>query len=668
MRCRIAFAAAVIGALVTAAPAAAAIVTESQVQVTSPSGTYLFADELAPSMISGTGTSNGNASNHVDIKCFSGTHVSTLEKEVAVAANGTFTFEAPLREISGETCVLRAVDHLDVTDYPPGSPSAFEGPTLAIGERSEQHIEKGPNKGLQRDFYIYGSQLLGGFDYDSLGGCTIDDSYVYDANTFESHTLDYCNAWFNRQNGVPKTTGFAAPTRSELLVDGNEAYLPAGITSLGTFAEEASGFPSLSEHYSLDPVTGDLVIESTSQVVRCAPEPNVYPATAGSCSSFVPTGVQVFHRILQGHSGRVASVLQRFESTDGSSHELDLLENNEFRHEKTDGELDFPWTGLGPSPYTSVGQELPGAPSGPDSFFVKGSAAVADGSEEAAQGAVTYSNPPEGETIIGTTNNASRYSWVDLHYRRTVPAGGSTSLGFTYSNAFLLSELSSDAATAQASYRPSVAIGAPASGTSSAAAATTVSGTVSDANGVAALSVNGKAVPVAANGAWSASVPLTPGANTITATATNVFGNSAQAQISITYAPPAIVTALSLKGKPASTSRGVSFVVSCQAPAGQTCRGIAQLTSTERLRGHRVTGLSARARTRRVTVGRVAFAVAAGKSAKVLVRLNRTGRALLSRFHSLPLTLSVTLTNGPGGKSHTLARKKLLIKQHRKRH
>ena len=96
MRGRIALAATVVGALVFAAPAGAAIVTETQLHVSSPAGTYLINDELAPSTISGTGTSNGNASNHVDIKCFSGKNVSTLEKEVAVAANGTFTFEAPL--------------------------------------------------------------------------------------------------------------------------------------------------------------------------------------------------------------------------------------------------------------------------------------------------------------------------------------------------------------------------------------------------------------------------------------------------------------------------------------------------------------------------------------------------------------------------------------------
>jgi hypothetical protein len=676
MRCRIALALSIVGALVVAAPAGAAIITESRVHVTSPTGTYIVNDELVPSSqtISGTGTSNGNASNHVDIKCFFGKFSSMLKENVAVAADGTFTFSGPLGNIAQQTCVLRAVDHTDATDYPPGSPSMLEGPTLAVGERNERPVVSGPNAGKLRDFFVEAPQLLGDFNYDSMGGCTINFGYVYDAATFEQKTLEYCNAWFNTGNGpLEKTEGFTAPTRSELRVDGHDAYLAAGARYVGgggkPFGEDNSGFPLLSYSYSLDPATGDVVLESTNGVVTCAPKPAVYPATEASCSSFAPTGVRIFNRIVQGHSGRVASVLQRFESDDGAPHEVDLLEDNEFWHENKDGELNFPWTGLGASTYTIPGQAIPAPPGGPGSFYVKGSAAVADGGEEAAQGAVTFSNPPEGETIVGTTNNKSSFSWVDLRYKRTVTPTAPVSLGFTYSHAFLLSELGSDAAAAQASYLPSVTIGAPASGSKTSTATAVVLGTAGDATGLASLSVNGAAVPVAANGSWSASVPLSPGANTITATATNVFGYASQAQVSVTYSPPApIVTALSLKGKLATSSRGVSFTVSCLAAAGASCKGVAQLTSTERLKGHRVTGLSARKRTKRVTVGRVTFTVAAGKSHRIVVTLNRTGQALLKRFHSLPVTLAVTLTNGAGGKPSTVARTRLVIKLHKKRH
>jgi Glucodextranase, domain B len=664
MRCRIALAVAVVGALIAAAPVQAANVTESTVQVTSPLGTYLLADELIPTEITGVGTSNGNATSHVDIKCFSGKSSSLLVEKVPVAANGTFSFSAPLGEISDEACVLRAVDSADVTDYPPGSPSTLQGPTLAISQREDNTVPTGPNKGKLRSFYIYAAQLRGAFDYDSLGNCTIDDGYVFDTTTFESRTIDYCNAWFYYRNGFEGGGGFASPTRSELRVDGSDSYLAGHINQIGAFAQENPGYPTLSYSFSIDPATGNLVLEEIDQVVTCSPTPATYPPTSGSCSSFVPTGVQVVVRMSQDQGGRVASVVQRFESTDGRSHAIDLLDDNEFRHEKEDGQLNFPWTGLGAAPYTIPGQEIPGPSGGPGSFFVKGSAAVADGGEEAAQGAVTFSNPPLGATIIGTTNNASKYSWVDLHYQRTVPAGGSTSLGFTYSNAFLLSELGADAAAAQASYLPSVAIGAPANGSGTSQATAVVSGTANDANGLASLSVNGHAVAVAANGTWSTSLPLSVGANAITATATNIFGNSAQTQTSVTYAP--IVTALSIKGKPAGSSKGVTFTVSCHAAPGQSCDGLALLSSTEHLRGRHVSGLSARARTRRVTVGRATFVVPAGQSRKVLVKLNRTGHALLTRFHSLPLTMSVTLTNGTGGKPHAVVRSRLVIRVHRK--
>ena len=127
----------------------------------------------------------------------------------------------------------------------------------------------------------------------------------------------------------------------------------------------------------------------------CAPGAAVFPPTTTSCSSFAPTGVQVRTRIEQGQAGRVASVTQYFSSTDGATHSIDLLEDNEFNHPSHDGQLGFPWTGGGLQAYTTPGQLIPGpGGGGPGSFFVKGSAAAVDGSQSSAQGAVTFSNPP----------------------------------------------------------------------------------------------------------------------------------------------------------------------------------------------------------------------------------------------------------------------------------
>ena len=243
--------------------------------------------------------------------------------------------------------------------------------------------------------------------------------------------------------------------------------------------------------------------------------------------------------VAQTDAGRKATITQYFSSTDGVAHNVDLLEDNEFFHVNADGALDFPWTGAGMQPYTTLGQVIPGPTvAGPGSFFVKGDRLAPDGSESAPQGSVTFSNPPDGVDVIAGTNNASgNFSWLDLHYSRTVPATGSVALGFTYSTAFLADEVASDAGAAEAAFQPSVSIASPGAGAGTSQPQAVVAGTAADANGLSSLTVDGQAVAVGPGGAWTATVPLSQGANTITAIATNVFGNTAQAQTTVTYTP-----------------------------------------------------------------------------------------------------------------------------------
>ncbi len=660
------------GWLVGAAPAWGAA-SETNVQVTSPTGTYLLADEATgANTITVTGTSNGTAGEKVNIACYAGNSSKTLTEKVEIQPGGGFSTTATLKNIAYEACVLRAVPEADKGAHPPGTPSPFSGPTLVIGERSNYTVAGGPNNGQLRDYYIYGAQLLGAFDYDSLGGCAIDDSYVYDPVTFASQTLDYCNAFFNWENGYPKAElGVAQATRPELQVDGVNAYLAGNADSLYPTSQQAPGFPAVSYSYSLDPTTGNLTIEDSEPAVACSPTPETFPPTASSCSSFVATGVQAHMSIAQGQNGRVSAVTQSFSSSDGRTHQLDMLEENDFRHEKHDGELNLPWLGEGFKEYTTVSEELTGTTGGPGSFFVKGSASVPDGGEESAQGAVTFSNPPERETVVATTNGAQDYSWLELHYTRTVPASGSTSLGFTYSNAFLLGEIEGYASAAQASYLPTVAIAAPANGSTVSQPTATVSGSVSGASYVSSLVVDGQSVAVAPTGGWSASVPLNVGANTITAAATNVFGYTGQAQVSVTYVPPpgAPSRKLTLIGNPAASARSVKFTVNCQASPGESCKGLGTLTSTEQLSGKRLVGLSARARRhrKRVTVGKVTFTIPAGARRTVSIALNGTGRRLLGRFHKLPVTLIVTFSNTTSGKASVLMKRTLVIKPAKKK-
>ena len=527
--------------LLSAGPASAAVSRSNVIATSSPS-TYLIDDQVTPNeTITGTGTSDGTASDFVDVNCYSGpTGVKLLASDVPVGADGTFTFIGSLGAIANETCVLRAVPHGDVTPIPPGASSRFTGPTLAIGQVANTIFVTGHNVHDLESYDLDVPQLGGAFEYGSLGFCSIMNSFAYDPVTFANAQLDDCDAGFDSSNGETGTPGVLTPTRSELQVDGIDAYLAGNVATAVPDAQNTSGYPLLTYHYSIDPATGNLTLNETDQVVECSPAAGVYPPTSSSCAGFVPAGVQVSLHVTQADAGRMATVTQYFSSTDGLAHNVDLLEDNEFFHLNADGALDFPWTGAGMQPYTTLGQVIPGpTTAGPGSFFVKGDRPAPDGSESAPKGSVTFSNPPDGVIVVSGTDNAiTNSSWFDLHYSRTVPATGSIALGFTYSTAFLAGEVSSDAGAAEAAFQPSVSIASPGPGAVTSQPQAVVAGTATDANGLGSLIVNGQAVSVAPGGAWTATVPLSQGANTITAIATNVFGNTADAQTTVTYTPP----------------------------------------------------------------------------------------------------------------------------------
>jgi hypothetical protein len=530
--------AATIAACMIAAAPAAAQVTRSNVTVTSPTGTYLIDDEvLNPGeMLTATGTSDGNSSDGdtVDVNCYEAGGFTPLLTGVAVDSGGRFGFEFPLAWIANQPCVLRAVPENDQNDESPASSSPFTGPTLLVD--GNQQTTTG--SGVLEDYFLNAAQQQGGFDYGSLGGCGIADSFVYDLATLAEKTLEFCNAFFGPGNG-DGTPGHLAPTRSELRVDGVDAYLAGDAGGLWTDGAASSadnpGFPSLSYQYSIDPGTGNLVLDETDQVVECSPQPRTYPATETSCSSFVSAGVLVKVHIAQTHDGRLVADTQSFSSADGSAHAIDLLEDNQFFNPNLDGQMNFPWIGTGFQPYTNVGQAIAGpATGGPGSFFVNGSVSALG-----PLGSVTFSNPPESLQVISPTNDPNQeHSWFDLHYTRTVRATGAVVLGFTYGTSFAAGDVAADASAAEAAYRPAVSIQSVAPVVPGSPPLATVSGVASDATGLASVTVNGQLAAVGPGGAWSAAVPLSPGTNPITAVATNVFGNTAHAQDSVVYAKP----------------------------------------------------------------------------------------------------------------------------------
>ena len=84
---------------------------------------------------------------------------------------------------------------------------------------------------------------------------------------------------------------------------------------------------------------------------------------------------------------------------------------------------------------------------------------------------------------------------------------------------------------------PSIDITTPADGVDLTVSPITVSGTIEDDTSVASVTVNGVTAVIAGNN-FSAEVPLSAGANTLTATAIDAAGNSADASVTVTYTPP----------------------------------------------------------------------------------------------------------------------------------
>jgi beta-lactam-binding protein with PASTA domain len=118
-----------------------------------------------------------------------------------------------------------------------------------------------------------------------------------------------------------------------------------------------------------------------------------------------------------------------------------------------------------------------------------------------------------------------------------VPAGGSATLTYIYSFGTTIEGVRAMALAAQDQLKsPSISITSPANNTKVKTGAVAVSGTATAGSGIKSLTVAGHAVSVGPTGAWSTTVPLGKGANTITATATSKAGQTAAASITVIYA------------------------------------------------------------------------------------------------------------------------------------
>jgi hypothetical protein len=399
-------------------PAARAAITASQ--ITTPSNpSFFIADEDAasqPFTISGTTTGGNPNTDKVDLRCyFRGTSVE-VKGSVSLNSNGSFSVPAAdLNKLIDLTCQLKAVP----AGTTPADLTPFAGPVVGVGSRETSKVSGGTNDGKAYDYSLDAQQLTAAFDYASLGSCGLHNGFLYDS-TYANTTITFaCNA------GLLRADSPITPTRSELQIDGANAYAP---TQAFFINPSATGLPALTNTYTVDKATGNVVIEESDPLVKCSSA--TYPPTTGSCASFVSTGVTDDRVITQDHDGHISWITDTFKSADSKAHSVDLLwdSNQQFFGPFGDSsqlEYEFP----GESSYSKhAAGDTVSLRASPGTIFIRMHGA-ADGDTATGQGAIVFDRPATAAKFTDVTTVDSEFT---LHQAGSIPAGGSTRFRFAY--------------------------------------------------------------------------------------------------------------------------------------------------------------------------------------------------------------------------------------------
>ena len=168
---------------------------------------------------------------------------------------------------------------------------------------------------------------------------------------------------------------------------------------------------------------------------------------------------------------------------------------------------------------------------------------------------------------------------------------------------------------------------------------------------------------------FSAALTGLPAGTTIhyRAVATSDFGTQLGADQTLTTQSPPVIPGRASVGHAKVKGTTVSVPISCK--GGTSCRVSLKLTVTETRRGHKVIAVSARRAKvthKTIVLGTASATISAGRTAKVKIGLNRTGRHLLAARHRL--TAKLTVTQRVNGRNRTISTKKVTFKAPKPRH
>ena len=538
-------------AFLAGAGAAQAAITTSN--ITAPADGTVLLDDLTSSSaqtFTVSGTSNGTAGDAVDIACYEGgaklsAYQGGAGNGVAVQAGGAFAATVPMSTFAGDSCELVAVPHATG----PNPPTGFTGPRIGVGK-----YNTAITGGTMYDYYLNDETPSAATGFYSSGSCG-PFSRLYD----DSASMNFGPSLFDCAGNLYTTSAFYASgfdlTRSGVLVDGANAY-----NSFGAWDENGilSGFPALTATLDAFDSAGDAQTTESESLVKCSPSDGYPPS---SCTSYVSAGVKMQRVSDITSGGRVTTQTDTYTSTDGASHALDLEYETDLFGSVGGWELP------GESSFTQRATGATGAAPGssPGTLYAISNTTQSPGLDDPV-GALTFGSPYNALRFDNTLFGG--YTSALFDYQRTVPAGGSVTIQWSYAVGASLAEVQGYAAAAQdLLVPPTIAIASPGNGAALTSTPATVTGTATASTGVKGVTVDGVAAAVSA-GKFSASVPLTLGSNTIKATVTTNSGATKSASETVSYTGPAPVVTTGGASRIGSSTAKVSGTVTPGATAG----------------------------------------------------------------------------------------------------
>jgi hypothetical protein len=306
-----------VAALAFAAPAQADITAST---ITTPKGPHFALSHGTGTTIAVAGTAKGIG--NVDIACVTGTAPVILAADVPVAGDGSFAIPDvsldPLTDPEyvdpGRTCRVLALP----AGTTPAELDRFRGPVLAVSYFAPRPIRSGDSAGLPGNYQFVVAAPDRFTTLYAFGACGLYTAVLDPATLDLTGDGHVCSGTPVDDPDVPLTG---------LRIDGQPAYTPGGIDSApGGYG--ASGLPGTLPlalpSVTFDERTGAAEVTERGRLVKCGPDV-AYPPRQFSCELLAPVPVQHERTTSVSAGEQVVRVVDRWASTDGKPHRLDLI-------------------------------------------------------------------------------------------------------------------------------------------------------------------------------------------------------------------------------------------------------------------------------------------------------------------------------------------------------